>query len=83
MKLDEDTRRRLQALGEKRDRSPHWLMKRAVMEFLEREEALEQEQQEDLARWERFCLTGEALPQASVAEWLDGFGQAATPFSRR
>ncbi|PHK95277.1 toxin-antitoxin system [Pseudoroseomonas rhizosphaerae] len=74
LKLDEETRRRLQALGQLRDRSPHWLMKRAVLEYLEREEGYEQEKQEDLARWERYRLVGGGVPHASVREWLDSFG---------
>lgn len=74
LKLDEETRRRLQALGQLRDRSPHWLMKKAVLEYLEREESYEQEKQEDLARWEQYRLAGRGVPHASVREWLDSFG---------
>ncbi|MXP64355.1 toxin-antitoxin system [Roseomonas sp. M0104] len=74
LKLDEATRQRLQALGRARDRSPHWLMKKAVLEFLAREEGYEQERREDLARWERFRLSEEAVAQQAVEEWLDSFG---------
>ena len=73
LKLDDETRRRLQALGQVRDRTPHWLMKKAVLEFLEREEGYEQERREDLARWERYRLSEDALPQQAVEEWLDSF----------
>ena len=41
VKLDEDIRTRLKTLGESRDRTPHWLMKKAITDFLDREEALE------------------------------------------
>ncbi|MFC3127556.1 CopG family ribbon-helix-helix protein [Pseudoroseomonas globiformis] len=74
LKLDEETRRRLQALGQLRDRSPHWLMKKAVLEFLEREESYEQEKREDLDRWERYRLTGQAIPHEAVRDWLESFG---------
>ncbi|ONG56259.1 toxin-antitoxin system [Pseudoroseomonas deserti] len=74
LKLDEETRQRLQALGQLRDRSPHWLMKKAVLEFLEREEGYEREKSEDLARWESYRLTGRAVPDAAVQDWLDSFG---------
>lgn len=77
LKLDEETRRRLQALGRLRDRSPHWLMKKAVLEYLEREEGYEQEKQEDMARWERYRLGGCGVPHLSVREWLDSFGTEA------
>ena len=33
VKLDDEVRTRLKALGECRDRTPHWLMKTAITEF--------------------------------------------------
>jgi len=84
LKLDEATRQRLQALGRVRDRSPHWLMKKAVLEFLDREESYEQEKQEDLARWERYRLSEHAVAQQAVEEWLDSFGtEGARPLPGR
>ena len=59
VKLDKETRARLKALGSSRDRTPHYLMKQAINQFLEREEAYEAEKQEDLQRWERYQATGE------------------------
>jgi len=84
LKLDDETRRRLQALGQVRDRTPHWLMKKAVLEFLEREEGYEQQRREDLARWERYRLSEAALPQEAVEEWLDSFSmEGARPVPGR
>lgn len=71
IKLDEETRNRLKALGEKRDRSPHWLMRVAIEGYLEREEKYENEKAEDLQRWERYRLTGQAIDGNEVEEWLD------------
>jgi predicted transcriptional regulator len=70
IKLDEETHARLKALGELRDRAPHWLMKTAIAEYLDREEAYEREKREDMERWERYRLTGEAVPHERVAAWL-------------
>jgi len=70
IKVDEETRRRLSALSSARDRTPHWLIKAALAEYLEREERAERERRDDEARWERYALTGEALPHARVREWL-------------
>ena len=70
IKLDEHTRLRLKRLGEQRERSPHWLMRTAILEYLDREERYEQEKQEDMARWENYQLTGEAVPHKTVAKWL-------------
>ena len=80
VKLDEHTRQRLKRLGEQRERSSHWLMRTAILEYLDREERYEQEKQEDMARWERYQLTGEAVPHQTVAKWLrdTARGNAAT-----
>lgn len=71
IKLDENTRARLKALGEKRNRSPHWLMRTAIQTYLEREEQYEKEKQEDKERWERYQLTGQAISHDTAAEWLN------------
>lgn len=62
VKLDEQTRKHLKSLGELKDRSPHYLMRTAISEYLEREEQREQERQLTLERWERY----EAPARASV-----------------
>lgn len=70
VKVDEKTRERLKALADSRDRSPHWMIKRALAEYLDREEAKELERREDEARWERYVLTGEAVDHDRVKGWL-------------
>ena len=77
VKLDSETRSRLQALGNLRDRSPHWLMRTAILQYLDREETYEREKREDQERWERYVLTGEAVAHKAVAEWLDSIGSDA------
>jgi predicted transcriptional regulator len=74
VKLDDDTYERLKALGETRQRTPHWLMKTAIEQFVEREEAYEREKREDLERWERYKLTGQGVPHSAVKEWLASWG---------
>ena len=54
IKLDQTTRQRLHTPGVSKDRSTHWLMKRAIVEYLEREECSEREKQEDLRRWQQY-----------------------------
>ena len=70
IKLDDSVRTRLKALGQKRDRSPHWLMKAAIEDYLEREERYEQEKAEDLERWERYQHTGIVVDGPSANAWL-------------
>lgn len=77
VKLVSETRSRLQALGNLRDRSPHWLMRTAILQYLDREETYEREKREDQERWERYVLTGEAVAHKAVAEWLDSIGSDA------
>ncbi len=84
IKLDQDTKDRLKALGEARDRSPHWLMKQAIARYLDAEEAFEQEKAEDEAVWQRYLESGGFLDDDEVAEWLDGLARslAATDGTR-
>jgi predicted transcriptional regulator len=77
LKLDDDTRARLQRLGATRDRSPHWLMKTAITEFLDREERIEQERLEDEQRWQRWTETGAHIDHDDMAAWLDGLAASA------
>ena len=70
VKLDPETRKRLEALAQIRDRSPHWLMCTAIKTYLEREEQFEHERREDNERWERYTLTGVAVAHDKVSTWL-------------
>jgi len=63
VKLEPEVRKRLKQLGASKDRTPHWLMKKAILEYLEKEEAYEREKREDLQRWQRYQDTGEHLSQ--------------------
>ena len=48
IKMDDATYDRLKALGESRQRAPHWLMKEAIKQFLEREEEAESRKKDTL-----------------------------------
>ncbi|MBW2703338.1 MAG: toxin-antitoxin system [Deltaproteobacteria bacterium] len=71
VKLDEETKQRLKTLGKNRKRTPHWLMKSAITEYLEREEKIEAQKQEDMERWREYKLTGESLSNQAMMGWLD------------
>lgn len=70
VKLERSTREKLKALAGKRDRTPHWLARRAIVEFVEREEQREREREEDEARWRNYVDTGEYLSEAQMDAWL-------------
>lgn len=71
IKLDDDIRARLKALGKIRNRSPHWLLREAISSYLEREENYEREKQGDIVRWERYQLTGDAASEEEATVWLN------------
>lgn len=77
IKLDEATRARLQALGGLKERSPHWLMKRAIAEYLDREERYEREKKEDMRRWRQYQESGAYIDDADMREHLHALAAAA------
>lgn len=74
IKLDDQTYCRLQHLAEAKRRTPHWLMREAIRQFLDREETAAKIKQETLDRWARFEATGEAVGHEAVATWLETWG---------
>ena len=76
VKLEDDIRERLHSLGAAQERSTHWLMKRAILEFLEKEERFQKELQEDTARWENYVLTGETIEHDEMKDWLQSLGKS-------
>ena len=79
VKLDRETRARLQKLGKARNRSSHWLMREAVRRYLQIEERYEQKA-EDQARYQAYLDTGRHISRADMLAWLDQLAaQAAQP----
>ena len=84
IKLDENTRARLKALAEKRERTPHWLMRTAIEDYLKREEQYEAEKAEDIAEYENYLLTGNAVDNTVAAAWLDNLAHGTrAPWPKR
>lgn len=74
IKLDDDLNNRVRRLAEQRRRSPHWIMREAIREYVTREEARESFLQEAMASWLVYCETGRHLTSDEVRAWLDGWG---------
>ena len=74
VRLDKQLEERLSALAEKTNRSKSYLAKEALKHYIEQEESKAYENQETLARWERYQETGEAVSNDSMMEWLDSWG---------
>jgi predicted transcriptional regulator len=74
IKLDEETYNRLKALGEISQRSPHWLMKEAIKQFIVREEEAQNLRQDTLNRIKNFEAAGDSIPYEPVNAWLATWG---------
>jgi len=74
IKLDDEIYSRLKSLGETSQRSPHWLMKKAIAEFVEREEKANDIRQDTLKRLANLEKTGKTIPFEAIENWLDLWG---------
>lgn len=74
VKLDDELKNRIQKLADIKHRSAHWIMREAIRDYIEREEAKENFKQEALASWTAYQETGRHLTGQEVREWLNTWG---------
>lgn len=74
LKIDDQLKARIQQLANARRRSPHWIMREAILQYVGHEEARESFKREALASWVAFRETGRHLTAAEVRTWLDSWG---------
>jgi predicted transcriptional regulator len=81
LKLDVEVKKRVQRLAAVRRRSPHWLMREAIEEYVEREEKREQLRQDALAAWSHYQTTGLHVTAEEADGWLAKLesGKSAPP----
>jgi predicted transcriptional regulator len=70
LKLDTRVKERVQRLASVRRRSPHWLMREAIEEYVEREEKREQFRRDALAAWDHYQATGMHVSAEDADAWL-------------
>jgi predicted transcriptional regulator len=70
IKIDENTKARIKRLAEARQRTPHWLMREAITQYLEREEKRDAFRQDALEAWETFRATGQHVTADQADAWL-------------
>jgi predicted transcriptional regulator len=70
LKLDSVIKDRVNRLASARRRSPHWLMREAVEQYVEREEKREQLRQDALAAWQDYQTTGLHVTAKDADAWL-------------
>jgi predicted transcriptional regulator len=73
VKLEAGTKEKLQYLSKAKSRSTHWLMKKAIDDYVEKEEQQERLRAETLARWEE-AESGKVVDHEQVIRWLDNWG---------
>lgn len=76
VKLEAGLKDRLDRLAETRRRSAHWLMREAIRQYVEREEARESFRREALQAWQDYRETGRHLSLDETAAWLERWGGA-------
>ncbi len=74
IKLDSETQTRIKLLAAARDRSPHWMMREAITQYVEREERKEAFRRDTLDAWQEFQETGLHLSLEEADLWLAGWG---------
>lgn len=74
VKLDADIKARVEHLAKNCKRSPHWMMREAIREYVEKEEKREALQQEALRAWEEHQTSGLHVTGDEVVSWLESWG---------
>ena len=74
LKLAPGERDRLAALAAARKRTPHYLMREAVSEYLGREEMRQSFRDEAARAWQDYKETGLHVTQDEVDTWIDSLG---------
>jgi predicted transcriptional regulator len=70
LKLDDDIKGRVRQLAVARQRSAHWLMREAIVQYLGREEEREQNRRTALAAWSAYQTTGLHVTAEEADAWL-------------
>jgi predicted transcriptional regulator len=77
IKIDDELKVRVQQIATLRQRSAHWIMREAIAQYVDREEARENFKQEALASWEQYQETGRHLTGKETRAWLNTWGTKA------
>ncbi|HAU58468.1 MAG TPA: CopG family transcriptional regulator [Comamonadaceae bacterium] len=70
IKIDKDTMNRLKRLADARQRTPHWLMREAIAQYVEREDRHEAFRQDTLKAWDEYRATGMHVTADEADAWM-------------
>ena len=75
VKIDFDMKERVKRLADASHRTPHWMMKEAIREYVERGEKREAFRQDGIRAWNEYQATGLHVTGDEVIAWLDTWGE--------
>lgn len=70
IKIDPEIRERVKRLAEVRQRTPHWLMREAIQQYVEREEKREALRQDAIRAWNDYRATALHVTLEDADAWL-------------
>ncbi|MDD5480577.1 CopG family ribbon-helix-helix protein [Rhodoferax sp.] len=81
IKIDQDTRERVQRLADARKRTSHWVMREAISQYVAREEKREAYRQDGIKAWNAYQENGLHVTGEEADAWLGKLeaGQDAEP----
>lgn len=74
VKLPPELKARLNQISSVKQRSTHWIMKEAIQQYVEREEAAEQFKRETVEGWEEYQRDGLHINHNELTNWLSSWG---------
>ncbi|MFH0725470.1 MAG: ribbon-helix-helix protein, CopG family [Pseudomonadota bacterium] len=70
VKLDPDTRARIEHLAASRRRTTHWMMREAIQQYIEREEKRDAFRQDGIRAWNEYQANGLHATLEEADAWL-------------
>lgn len=70
IKLDDALKSRVQLLADARRRTSHWIMREAIVQYVEKEERREAFKRDALRAWEDYRQDGLHLTREEADAWL-------------
>ena len=70
IKINDDIKARVKRLADARQRTPHWLMREAITQYVDREEKREAFRQDTLKSWEAFRANGLHVTADEADTWM-------------
>ena len=70
IKIDEDIKARVKRLADARQRTSHWLMREAIVQYVDREEKREAFRQDALKTWIDFRENGLHVTADEADAWM-------------